>query len=319
MLRKTIEHEESSNERWLVSYADFITLMFAFFVVMYSISQVNEGKYRVLAESIESAFDSSARTVVPISLGQEIPRSEQPELTGEPNTLDQPQSSSDEAEPENYATPEEFDRIEQTLSTQLAPLIDESLVAIRKTRDWLEIDLRSALLFESGSDRLANSARVVINEIAGSLSNNEHLISVRGHTDNIPIDTPRFPSNWALSSARSVAVVQLLQSLNIVPQRLSAQGLGEFQPIESNVTASGRATNRRVTIAVSRYKLQPAATFSADATATNDQDDTVAKQADDRESVLATEESQEPNYEVVKLPGGGLLIRGKKLPKDDKD
>ncbi|NVK86939.1 MAG: OmpA family protein, partial [Gammaproteobacteria bacterium] len=187
---------------------------------------------------------------------------------------------------------------------------------------WLEIDLSSAILFESGSDRLTQSATVVIEEIAKTLRDNRQIISVRGHTDNLPIETERFRSNWALSAGRAVAVVRLLQRLRIAPQRLQAQGHGEFQPVATNDSVQGRAKNRRVTIAISRYALQESTQAAAqsrlqpNAKDASENKDSVTVPA--TKTASETEESTEQKYEVVRLPNGGLLIRGKKLPPDEK-
>lgn len=311
MLRPRKIEDDENTDRWLVSYADFITLLFAFFVVMYSISQVSEGKYRVLSESLLNAFDASDKKASSSNLSPI-------ELPGNPTNPEVIKPLTEEQETaENYATPREFDRIEQQLTTQLDDLIKNDLVTVKKSRDWLEIDLRSALLFESGSDRLAASASLVLGEIADTLHNNQHLIAVRGHTDNIPIDTVRFRSNWELSAARAVSVVRLLQSLNIVPERLSAQGHGEFQPVASNDTTEGRAKNRRVTVAISRYKLAEEAEKPEVSVTNASSSETVEPQPMEQKTI--NEEQLEPQYEIVRLPNGGLLIRGKKLPEKGND
>ncbi|WMS87694.1 flagellar motor protein MotD [Pleionea litopenaei] len=322
MLRKSqVEEEDENTDRWLVSYADFITLLFAFFVVMYSISQINQGKYRILSQSLLSAFDSPEKSRLPIQEG-DINRSKTMPDQPLPITRNKEGGAKDEPIEENYLSSEEFDRIETALNQQLSELIKADLVSIKRTKNWLEIDLSSAILFESGSDRLTQSAQVVIEEIAKTLRNNKQIVSVRGHTDNIPIETEQFRSNWALSAGRAVAVVRLLQRLAIPPQRLQALGFGEFQPLESNATAEGRAKNRRVTIAISRYELEDQEKLKsqqklADKGKEIVPSDPQAQGAQNNvEAQKREEESKQGTYEVVRLPGGGLLIRGKKVPKD---
>ncbi|WP_144395195.1 flagellar motor protein MotD [Pleionea sediminis] len=328
MLRKQPMEEEEKLDRWLVSYADFITLLFAFFVVMYSISQVNEGKYRILSQSLLSAFDSPERSMEPIQVG-DINRSDPP-ITQEIIDLTK-QPASGESDLENYASTEEFDAIEQTLEKQLADLIDNDLVEINRSKDWLEIDLRSALLFESGSDRLERGAIVVLSEIANTLKKNKHLIKVRGHSDNIPIETERFGSNWALSAGRAVAVVRLLQRNRLSPTRLAAEAFGEHQPVASNDNAEGRAKNRRVTIAISRYRVPDNAPEKKTVrqpepkpdrnqerkteTTTATEQPKVSEKSQDK--TLEQEESSEKKYEIIRLKDGGLIIRGKKLPEKE--
>jgi chemotaxis protein MotB len=327
MLRVRKLDDDEKTDRWLVSYADFITLLFAFFVVMYSISQVNEGKYRVLSESLLTAFDASGKRSPsqefnPIDLSHNT-TTILPEQSTEVVDSSEQHSVAEDEVPENYATPKEFERIEQQLNTQLDDLIKKDLVTIKKSRDWLEIDLRSALLFESGSERLSSNARLVLEEIANTLKSNQHQITVRGHTDNMPIETIRFRSNWELSAARAVSVVRLLQQIGIAPQRLAAQGLGEYQPIASNDTAEGRAKNRRVTIAVSRYKAAAPSLASSQEPLDNELS---AKSETRLQSELekhdaqssVSEEMTEPQYEIIRLPEGGLIIRGKKLPEQGK-
>ncbi|NVJ60311.1 MAG: flagellar motor protein MotD [Gammaproteobacteria bacterium] len=327
MLRRSQEVEEENTERWLVSYADFITLLFAFFVVMYSISQVNEGKYRILSESLVSAFETPAKSKLPIQQGQ-INQSQTVAQNSTQQVFSDGGGDEKIDDEQEYLSSSEFDQIEQQLTQQLEDLIDNELVSIKRTKNWLEVDLTSALLFQSGSDRLTNNAKVIIAEVAATLRKNRQIVVVRGHTDNIPIETDLFSSNWSLSAARAVAVVRLLQSNLIVPERLLAQGHGEFKPVASNDTAEGRAKNRRVTLAISRYAVaesafgtEPANEEASDTVDSKIVDAKSEQKTQDSETPQAkdvSEESEQPKYEVIKLPGGGLLIRGKKLPDEKK-
>lgn len=327
MLRKQPLEDNEKLDRWLVSYADFITLLFAFFVVMYSISQVNEGKYRILSQSLLSAFDSPEKSLEPIQQG-ELNLTEPPKTQETLDITEQPASG--EAELDNYASKQQFDEIQQTLEKQLDNLIQSELVDVKRSKDWIEIDLRSALLFESGSDRLETNALVVLREIANTLQGNQQLIKIRGHSDNIPIETERFSSNWALSAGRAVAVVRLLQQIGITPQRMAAEAFGEHRPIATNSTAEGRSKNRRVTVAISRYQLPDAAQEASstrlipEGEAENTSSESVGtSQASttntEATSALKDEESNEKKYEIIRLPDGGLVIRGKKLPEENKE
>ncbi|MCO7226092.1 flagellar motor protein MotD [Pleionea sp. CnH1-48] len=315
MLRKRSTEQEENLDRWLVSYADFMTLLFAFFVVMYSISQVNEGKYRILSQSMLSAFDVPESSLQPIQEG-EINRTEQP-VSGD--SLDPPGAAEDVekvSNDENYISAKKFEAIERNLQGSLEDLIAKDLVTIRKTRDWLEIDLRSALLFNSGSETLGPSANVLLKEIATQLTKHQQRISVRGHTDNIPIDTQRFQSNWELSAARAAAVVRKLQKSGVGPSRMSVEAYGEHNPIATNGSAKGRAKNRRVTVAISRYKLKE--TEKASDTAPQVQQKSSTTKSDNKPAPTKSEEATDQEYEITRLPSGGLLIRGKSKP-DDKD
>ncbi|WP_444994676.1 flagellar motor protein MotB [Aliikangiella sp. IMCC44359] len=303
--RKNIFDDEQEVGRWLISYADFITLLFAFFVVMYSISQVNENKYKLLSNSLVNAFDTPPSSSKPIQIG-EVSRSilsvgdnvEPPDQSSKHSDSKNPDSG--KIDSENFASVEEFKALETGLRKSLGDLIDQELAEIKSDANWININLRSSLLFPSGSDALNDGADPLLEEVAAHLNTNSQLILVHGHTDNIPINTERFPSNWELSSARGVAVVRKLQNLSVFAPRLSVEGHGEFQPIASNDTVEGRAKNRRVVIAISRKQAIQRQTAVAEST----------KVAEPKK----TQKDIEQEFKIVRLPGGGILIRGKDLP-----
>jgi chemotaxis protein MotB len=254
MARRKKHEEPENHERWLVSYADFITLLFAFFVVMYSISSVNEGKYRVLSETLEAVFSEPVRSANPIQLG-EISRG-QGEVTaapGDPLTptfqieLPEIPERPPAASAEDVKT---IDNLSQQLSSALSEMIDSEDVIIKQGEDWLELEIKSRVLFQSGDARLARAAVPVIGEIADILQTSANPIQVEGFTDNQPINTPRFPSNWELSAARAASVVHLLDRYGIQPDRMSATGYGEYKPIADNSTEAGRQKNRRVVLVI---------------------------------------------------------------------
>ncbi len=253
MARRKKPEEPENHERWLVSYADFITLLFAFFVVMYSISAVNEGKYRVLSDSISAAFDPS-RAGLPIKLSSPLrpPVLERDMLSREtspvsrnnqyPNVPSGPQPS--EQDRLNLS------RISQQVERNLAPLIEEDLIRVKNNDLWVEIEIKSSILFKSGSAGLSRQARPVLQKIARILAEFPNYIQVEGFTDDVPIRTPIYPSNWELSAARAASVVHLFTQSGIPPKHLSAIGYAEYKPIASNETAEGRQKNRRINIIV---------------------------------------------------------------------
>ena len=253
MARKKKPEEHANHERWLVSYADFITLLFAFFVVMYSISSVNEGKYRVLSDSISSAFDPSTAGL-PIKLNSPMrPPIIHRDITSQ--TMD-PVSMNGQSPSVNGSTqPTEKDKIalkkiSSRVEKGLSPLIDKKLVKIKKNDLWIEIEIKSSILFASGSATLASKAKPVLRKVAKILGDFDNQIQVEGFTDNVPIDTEEFPSNWELSAFRAASVVHLFSNAGVPPKRLSAVGYGEFKPIAKNNTPQGRRKNRRVNIVV---------------------------------------------------------------------
>jgi len=252
--RKKVE-EHINHERWLVSYADFITLLFAFFVVMYSISSVNEGKYRVLSDTLEATFTDTKRSMDPIQFG-EVSRG-QGNKTPDNLSANTPESAIQLAQIEVFTPPpvseetiQTINEISKKLNTALIDLIENEDVIIKQGEDWLELEMKSNVLFYSGEARLEKLAIPIIGKVADILRSSSNLIQVEGFTDNNPINTSRFPSNWELSAARAASVVHLLDRYGLKPARLSAIGFGEFRPIADNSTNEGRKKNRRVVLVV---------------------------------------------------------------------
>jgi chemotaxis protein MotB len=318
--KPSIFKDAQETDRWLISYADFITLLFAFFVVMYSISQVNESKYKVLSDSLTQAFENPRTSLQPIPIG-EVSRSLQP-ITGD--DIEQPELNSDNSESgnidvNNLASTEEFKDLENGLRRSLGDLIDQDLAEINSDANWINITLRSGLLFPSGSDQLNPGAEQLLEEVVKHIESNNQKILVHGHTDNIPISTERFPSNWDLSSARAVAVVRNLQKLSIYAPRMAVEGHGEYQPIAPNDNAENRAKNRRVVISISR-KQQVIATDTAIDTSTIASSETENQNAEKTaEQTVGAAKDAEKEFEIITLPGGGILIRGKDLPTKDEN
>ncbi len=267
MARKRKQVESENHERWLVSYADFITLLFAFFVVMYSMSSVNEGKYRVLSDSMTAAFTQTTRSLAPIQAG-EIARSsssvikairEVPDrvnisspivlLKGGPTIIVDPEYKDQEAAA-SEAIAEQLDGIASDIEAEFEEMIADENVSIRKSPFWLEVVFNSNILFASASAELSSQARVELGKLGPLLQDYENNISVEGFTDNVPIISSIFPSNWELSSARAAAVVRLFEEFGVDSGRLISVGYGENKPVSDNQTVQGRANNRRVVIVI---------------------------------------------------------------------
>ena len=289
MARKHRHEEHENHERWLVSYADFITLLFAFFVVMYAISSVNEGKYRVLSESLEVAFsDSPLRTIEPIQVGElarvpevnladaratrDLPREEPLMRLEGPGLEPIPIQKMAEGQPEPKKDLDSINQREERpdihsiadeLTEALGPLIDEELIEVRQKSRWVEVEMKSHILFESGSARLSPKATPLLTQLASVLSRFGNPIRVEGFTDNQPISTAVYPSNWELSAARAASVVHLFSTLSITPERMAAIGHGEQRAIADNSTPEGRQKNRRVVIVVSAEEEQPHRIYEA--------------------------------------------------------
>lgn len=257
---KKLVPEAENHERWLVSYADFITLLFAFFVVMYSISSVNEGKYKTLSDSLGSAFSNKQHQVNEVTVDNpNTPyHAEQPIQVGVTPTTIQPielPHPTLEEVAKKHELSEDILRERRNLinaSEQfeevLSPFIDQDLVNVKKNDFWIELEMNSELLFASGDADLSNKAGPVLKKVAEIVRRMPNAINIEGHTDNKPINTAKFPSNWELSSARAASVVREFVNEGIDEARLSAIGYGEFHPIAENETDQGRFQNRRVVV-----------------------------------------------------------------------
>jgi chemotaxis protein MotB len=230
--RRGIRHDEEDTDRWLVSYADFITLLFAFFVVMYSISSVNLGKYRVLSDSMNTAFSKVAGDPVVLStqLGISVQRA--------------PISIGIEGQVGLKAMKETAAAIEDSMKKW----IKQGQIAVRGNEKWLEVEINSSILFASGRAQLSTEASKVLTEITDVFSNTNNPIYVSGYTDDIPINTLQYPSNWELSAARAASVVRIMAQAGINPARLGAIGFAEFRSINKNDSVENRQKNRRVII-----------------------------------------------------------------------
>ena len=289
MSRKKHEEGHENHERWLVSYADFITLLFAFFVVMYAVSSVNEGKFRVLAQSMMVVFRTmDPHSAKPIQVASMVGASAQqavgqpsatnhsvaPDLRPMPSMVlqrapralvtlargDNPSEKVSATDPESSTDPN-LTKVVAKLQAYLSELIKADLVNLRSNSLWVEVEIKNNILFDSGSAIVNPEAQEPLAKIAEVLREVPNRIQVEGFTDNRPINTPVYPSNWELSAARAANVVNLLMKNGVRPERMSAVGYGEFQPIADNGTEQGRMQNRRVVLVImgngeTRYPVQ---------------------------------------------------------------
>ena len=261
MSRRKKHEEHVNHERWLVSYADFITLLFGLFVVLYASSQVDKRKIGKLALSIQVAFQEmgvfdASSTHIPLNDSEAIPFSqvqvvENTERTGDMRRFVQPMKGQPSA---SSSAP--LKNIQKELEKILAPEIKDRVVEVKAGRDGLIVSLREIGFFFSGSAALRPSSRDAIDRLAAVLSTRTEALRIEGHTDNVPIHNQQFGSNWELSTARASDLIKVfIVHYGFEPQRLSAAGYAEFHPSASNDSAEGRARNRRVDIVI----LNPAA------------------------------------------------------------
>jgi chemotaxis protein MotB len=303
MARKKKHEEHTNHEAWAIPYGDLITLLLAFFVVMYAISSINEGKFRVLSDSLQAAFRGTPRTLEPVQVGQKTRGSgadisvsivQQSMIEGQPRKLleaipvnNSPEEGAGPAPypgagrtghaqplPSNHPVAQQLARVADELEKALQALVDANLVAVRRHEFWLEVEVRTDILFASGVAKLSDKAIPALDALAGILVKYPNPVRVEGHTDDQPISTSNFPSNWELSAARAANVVHRFARAGISPQRLSMIGFGEYRPAQSNTTSAGRDANRRVVIVILAGEGAPAPTdvaaIGVDSTAQSD-------------------------------------------------
>lgn len=228
-MAKKKKHEEHENhERWLVSYADFITLLFAFFVVMYSVSSTNEGKLKAAADSISQAFN-------PIIAMSASPIRVDPKITSQLSSVIHPDFKV-------------YQRIQDAVG-ESGEWGDRVQVTVEKR--GIVIRVADTVIFDTGKAEIRSEAKEVLQKVGHIMATLNNQVRVEGHTDNIPIKTARYPSNWELSTDRASGIVRyFIDDAKMAPERLSAAGYSEFKPIIGNDTPDGRAKNRRVDIVI---------------------------------------------------------------------
>jgi chemotaxis protein MotB len=282
MARRRRKHQEehANHEAWAIPYGDLVTLLLAFFVTMYSISSVNAGKYRVLSDSLSAAFNGkphSAQMIEvgakPVSIEESMPSHEVSRLmsAGLPEYLHMPLPQANGTVRDGAPTPGSADprdaaneahaayelalaqrlkQMEADVSSALDSLVKDRTVSVRRNGDDLEVQISTDILFASGDARLSQRAVSALQSLAVALKPWPNGVRVEGHTDDRPIRTAQFPSNWELSAARAASVVHLFADSGVDPARMSVVGHAEFAPLEANGSTAGRNANRRVTVTI---------------------------------------------------------------------
>ena len=278
MARKKPHEDHVNHEAWAIPYGDMLVLLLALFVVMYAVSSVNEGKYRILADSLQAEFSGAPKAISPIQFGDKQTGSEVDSRSSmirqrAAQTAGGPMARKPEvaqmiqarlpmplrASPETQsgrgvgrAVNERLtlEKMGQDIENALGDLVSKDLVRVRSSEQALEVEIRADILFPSGSSALAGDARPVLAKVAAILAAYPNPMRVEGHTDSMPIATAVFPSNWELSAARAASVLHLFVAQGIAASRMSVAGFGEFQPVGDNKTVDGRNRNRRVLVVV---------------------------------------------------------------------
>ncbi|MEI8653636.1 flagellar motor protein MotB [Pseudoalteromonas sp. Hal273] len=313
MLRRRLRHSAAKSqhtERWLVSYADYMTIMFAFFVVLYAIAINKDEQFQILSDSLEQVFDKSARQysqqgegvngngiltdrVTPeqeVLYGESILKEEQgPEL------LDG-QSDTSNIQQKHLGKP--LDSLLIKLQSALIDEIRDGEASLELNQDWLIIELSSGMLFSSGSSVAHSRAKQVVKIVKDIIAPVDNYVRVRGYTDDESIRNEIFRSNWELSVARATSILVDLEALGINSARMAIEGYGQYSPFASNDTEQGRAENRKVVIALSKYGLPPKQEVKSD------------RQADEPAVIEPEIElpSDDDTIKIIRLPHGGIRI-----------
>jgi chemotaxis protein MotB len=261
--RRKARAEDHPDERWLITYADVLTLMFVLFMVLFSISVVNTSKFELLKQSIQVAFNSGV-TQGGTSVLEGTGGAKDPSILDTPMGRIAPDTPSaggiDLAKATDGQVVEtgQLLAVQRSIDAQMASKGMAGTVSTSVDQRGLAIQIKTdGVLFGSGQATLTPTGVHIITPIAAALRSIPNPIRVEGHTDDVPIATSQFPSNWALSAVRGAAVVQDMQTDGIPESRLQAAGFGDSVPIASNDTAAGRARNRRVAILVLRTQGAP--------------------------------------------------------------
>jgi chemotaxis protein MotB len=299
------EAEKSDAERWLVSYADYMTLLFALFVVLYSMANMEREQFKKLQDTLSKVFVATDKTGTGIQ-GQSVQPDIHPqsdfELYGAGlEDATGPSLLADNAKLEyidNAKLGSPLVGLQKDINRALRSLVESGLAKVTLDENWLTVELNSGLLFSSGSARSNSSASAVVNELTAILSQTDNFLRVRGYTDSVPIRTEQFASNWELSVARAASIVRLLERSGIAPQRMAIEGYGQYSPLADNSTAQGRSQNRKVVIALSKYAYQP------------EKEQKLPEAVETAEQVSAEETAvqEQQKMRVIRLPHGGIRI-----------
>jgi chemotaxis protein MotB len=285
MARKKKHEDHMNHEAWAIPYGDLVTLLFALFTVMYAMSSVNEGKFRVLSDAMIAAFNGVPKSMRPVNMGEPEPGKggEKPLIGITPTALIKIKSQDAAApappKPPAPDIPGSLVRLEREVQEAMRALIDAKLIRVKRENLWLEIEINTDILFSSGSSAFSSSAEAVLDKLADVLKPFPNPIRVEGHTDDRPIHTAAFPSNWELSAARAASVVHQFTKQGIDPLRLEIVGLGEFHPRQANASAEGRNANRRVAVLVLEAVSPANATTASTTPALSSTPDTTATEA----------------------------------------
>lgn len=312
--RHIVEHDNV--HRWLVSYADYMTLMFALFVVLYAMAMVNEKPFERITESFGMIFQADKDKPKNIGHGEGLLMVN----TSQANKTLYGNDLRDVAGPELLEGEESLSNIsdvkigsnltslEEELTTALYDLVESGYAQLQVDGDWLEIELNSGLLFPSGSSSATNSAREILSVIYDVIGKVSNFVRIRGYTDNQVINNEVFSSNWELSVHRATAILRILEKLSLDPARMAIEGYGQYYPSADNNTEKGRAKNRRVVIAISKFGLEKLNLLNAESISLKDVAEITSIDQSEKEVQDPEKANLENNIKVIRLKNGGIRI-----------
>lgn len=251
MARRSKRIEHDNHDRWLISYADFITLLFAFFVVMYSISSVNVSKYQTFSDSLSMAFSKRPSSV---SVSESAQQEQMLKALVDRRTA--------RLGEQQRKMQERMKVVAGGLTQVMSNMINSGLVSVSQTKRGVVIDISASSLFKTGEAALQPEMLGTLQKVAAVLAKESYAIEVEGHTDDVPIKTAQFPSNWELSSARASSMARMLIDNGVLEKRLAVVGLAANQPLAPNDNPVNRAKNRRVTITIVSPNMERGAVSS---------------------------------------------------------
>ncbi len=311
--RHAVEHDNI--HRWLISYADYMTLMFALFVVLYAMAMVNEKPFESITESVGKVFQANSEESKNRGHGESIlmvnTSKTTKDLYGDGlKEMSGPALFDNETNLSNISDAQvgsNLSSLEEELNSALYDLVESGFAQLQIDGEWLEVELNSGLLFPSGSSSTTKSAQAILAVIYDVIGQSNNFIRVRGYTDNQTINNEIYSSNWELSIFRATAILRGLEGLGLNPARMAIEGYGEYYPSADNSTAEGRARNRKVVIAISKYGLEKEDLIP---TATIDKEDVEKNDSD----TISSDESiaQSKNIQVIRLNTGGIRITTRK-------
>jgi len=244
--RKRKKKEAGGAASWVVTYSDLMSLLLTFFILLYSISTVDAEKFRNITEYLQIALTGEGRPAILDGGAEDITLPIDDEAFS-----DDKMPVDDIVDPVNQPLPNEIKEMFNKVNGYLVESGIDAKVGVMMKKSGVTVEIKDAILFETGSAQLKESGIELLEKLEGLLNDFDNDIVVEGHTDNVPLNNEKYPSNWELSAARAVAVLRYLNEVqNVAPTRLSARGYGEYSPIEKNDGPDNRRKNRRVNLLI---------------------------------------------------------------------